>query len=270
MHKIESMFLGMLSYLFRNCILLSLCLCSGLFAQEDKPVIGVLGLDNGGGITGSVIDTVCNRISALIDKTQKYYVLQRDFIPPVLEEQGYIVTSGACSKAEGLSAAGTLLSADQMVGGKILKGESGITLTLQRIQVSNLSLLASRQITTVLPRQEFLDTELPKMVSALLEDSQEKNQPVASMKKQNRKKETVLLTADKTAVSIPADNPKEKINPVIVEKRKKRVPLLIIFSSVVASGAAAAGAYVYHKDHQSNSPVISTDLPLGELPERRR
>lgn len=61
---------------------------SALIAQENKPVIGVLGLDNGGGVGKATIDTICNRISTLVDNSSKYLVLQRDFIPVVLEEMG--------------------------------------------------------------------------------------------------------------------------------------------------------------------------------------
>lgn len=265
MRKIVSNY-RIIQFISRVIIINFICIsCFKSAAQDDKPVIGVLGLENGGGITESVIDTICNRISYLVELTQNYYVLQRDFIPPVLQEQGFTITSGICSQVEGLALAGTFLSADQMIGGSISKGAAGITISIQRIQVHNRTLICYCQKNVLISKQEFLEMELPKMVNDILSDPQNKA-PVISESQLNGNHGLSNGKDDK--IKFSTDTLKG-VKPIIAEKRKNRAPIWIILSGVVVSGAAA-GAYLYHEKNHPESPEVTPDLPLGELPVRSR
>ncbi len=222
----------------------------GPVAQENKPVIGVLGLENGGGIGEAAIDTLCNRISTQVENSSKYLVLQREFIPMVLQEQGFTVIDGICSSFEGLAAAGLLLSADEMIGGSIIKDSDGITLELLRIRVSDRAQLAKQTITTLLSRQDFLNLELPELVNTLIKESQlaaqEKNHTSGEALAKNRKS------------GISDSNAREK------SKRKRRA-IGFITTSVLTGAAAAAGAIYYFGDRTS---ATSDEVPLGNLPNR--
>ena len=79
-------------------------------AQQDLPVIGVLGLKNKGGVSQSTIDTICNRVSGIIEGSRKYYVLNREFIPMVLDDGGFTISENGYTQEGELSAAGKLLS----------------------------------------------------------------------------------------------------------------------------------------------------------------
>lgn len=265
MRKIKSYY-QTIQFIYRAFIINLICIsCFRSDAQDYKPVIGVLGLENGGGITESVIDTICNRISYLVECTQGYFVLQRDFIPPVLQEQGFTITSDIYSQVEGLALAGTFLSADQMIGGSISKGSEGINISIQRIQVHNRTLISNCQKIIILSKQEFLEMELPKMVKDVLMGSQINTSVISETQLEENQG---LSNGNDDKIKYNADTLKE-VKPVIAEKRKSKVPIWIILSGVVVSGAAA-GAYLYYEKSQSESPEVTPDLPLGELPIRSR
>lgn len=226
-----------------------------IVAQENKPVIGVLGLDNGGGVGEATIDTICNRISTLVDNSSKYLVLQRDFIPIVLEEMGFRITNGISSSIEGLAAAGLLLSADEMIGGSIVKNGDGITLELLRIRVSDRAQLAKQKITTVLGRQEFVDLELPGIVDNLISESQ-----LVVQEKSSTRYKTHVVENSASAISDSKSKQKNSKN-----KRKRRA-ISFLTTGVVIGAAAATGAIYYFKD---NSSTATEEVPLGTLPHRR-
>jgi len=220
-------------------------------AQDNLPVIGVLGLANNGGLHTDTVDSICNRISDLIEKTQKFYVLKREFIPPVLHEQGMTINNTTCSQKEGLFAAGNLLSADQMIGGTISKKEGKLSIDLLRVNVLNRITLASQQISTKSSFKELIDLELPVIIEALLYDEKSINGP-----------STTALNSDIKGEMVPSEN-----NQIIREKRKRRGPLWFIMSGILLAGGAA-GAYIYHEKVGANPGT--PDVPLSDLPVRTR
>lgn len=155
--------------LYQWVIFLLLLISSNVFTQDTKPVIAVLHLDNEGGVSETVIDTICNRISMLIEKTQRYYVFKREFISPVLEESRFTVLNGIYSLKEELAAAGTLLSVDEIIGGIIYRENSSINIILKRIDVHNQKQVSSVQFTSAVSKQEFMGIQLPILVERILE-----------------------------------------------------------------------------------------------------
>lgn len=241
---------GLLSIFNKLVIaLLSVGLFSGLKAQEDKPIIGVVGLDNRGGIGEAAIDTLCNRISTLLENSSKYLVLQRDFVPIVLQEQGFMITSGICSSIDGLTAAGLLLSADEVIGGSIIKDGNGITLELMRIRVSDRTQLAKQKITSFLSRQDFLNFELPGVVGKLISEPQMPARREAKLSEDQRENESNF--------SVVSDSK--------VKRKRKRRAISFITTGVVIGAAAAAGSIYYLGDRAEKT---SDELPLGTLPQR--
>lgn len=225
-----------------------------IVAQENKPVIGVLGLDNGGGVGEATIDTICNRISTLVDNSSKYLVLQRDFIPIVLEEMGFTITNGISSSIEGLAAAGLLLSADEMIGGSLVKNGDGITLELLRIRVSDRAQLAKQKITTALGRQEFIDLELPEVADNLISESQ-----LTAQRETNLSGEKYGEENNSSVISDPKAKQKNQSG-----KRKRRA-IGFLTTGVIIGAAAAAGTIYYLGDRAEAS---SEEVPLGTLPQR--
>lgn len=226
-----------------------------IVAQENKPIIGVLGLNNRGGVGKATIDTICNRISTLVDNSSKYLVLQRDFIPMVLEEQGFTITSEICTSIEGLAAAGLLLSADEVIGGSVLKNDDGITLELIRIRVSDRAQLARQKITTALGRQEFIDLELPEVTDKLISESQ-----LPAQRETNLSGETY---AEENNSSVISDKKAKQKNQ---SSKRKRRAISFLTAGVVIGAAATTGAIYYLKD---NGNTASEEVPLGTLPHRR-
>jgi len=225
------------------------CFVMSSFAQEDKPVIGVLGLDNRGGLTDLTIDTICNKISDLMEQFQNFYVLKREFIPPVLEEQGFTISKGACSQKEILVAAGILLSADQMIGGTIQQDGDKLNIEFQRVKVQNRKVLGTQQISSSSSRKELMEFELPVIIEALLYDMEESPSPVPT------------AAVDKTKTV--AEDTKRSDAPVIRERRRK-FPLLITMLGIGLAGAA--GAYIYHEKHNPDNDVIN-GVPLSGHPQ---
>ena len=226
---------GVLSPLNRFVALLVLSICMSTFSQENKPVIGVLGLENQGGLTESVVDSICNRISELIDQSQKYLVFQREFIPPTLEAQGFKLSGMICSQKEGLAAAGNLLAADQIVGGTVKRENNVLTLEVQRITVIDRQLLCTEKIVSTGSKQDVLNVELPEMVTRLLTDTPVQNIPI--------KKD------------------------VTIAKKRNKTPLLVILGTLTAGGIAAGVYAIYESINKADS---EPDVPLDELPQRKR
>lgn len=222
-------------------------------AQENKPVIGVLSLNNGGGVGKATIDTICNRISTLVDNSSKYLVLQRDFIPIVLEEQGFTIANEICSSIEGLAAAGLLLSADEMIGGSVIKNGDGITLELLRIRVSDRAQLARQKITTFLSRQDFLNLELPEVVDNLISESQ------LTAQKETEHSEEMYTDENNNSVSITKQKNQSS-------KRKRRA-IGFLTTGVVIGAAAATGAIYYFRG-VSETETPSEEVQFGTLPQR--
>ncbi len=229
-----------------------LCICKVVDAQENLPVIGVLGLTNGGEISPVTVDSICNKISDLIEQTQKYYVLKREFIPPVLQEQGMTITNTLCSQKEGLAAAGNLLSADQMVGGTISRRDGKFTLDLIRINVLNRNLLSSQQITV---DSLLIGRKLPGIVDVLIRDDRNVNSPGST------------AISGNTGADLKKTDDKKDL--VIKEKKRGKGPLLVILSGIILAGGAAAGAYVYH-ERNGGGDLNTPDVPLTDLPVRSR
>jgi len=234
---------------------LSICVFSThIVAQENKPVIGVLGLDNGGGVGEATIDTLCNRISLLVEKSSKYLVLQRDFIPIVLQEQGFTITNEICSSIEGLAAAGLLLSADEVIGGSLIKNGDGITLELIRIRVSDKAQVARQKIATALGRQDFINFELPKIVDNIL------SEPVLTAQGEKKlSSETHDYENNISGIYEPKEKKKNQSN-----KHKKRA-ISFLTAGLVVGAAAVTGVIYYLGDR---TETLSEDVPLGTLPQR--
>ncbi|HEX2955742.1 MAG TPA: hypothetical protein VHO70_02855 [Chitinispirillaceae bacterium] len=249
------------SIIYKCVMALSILLISGLFAQENKPIIGVLGLDNGGGVGNWVIDSVCNRISMLIEKEpSKYLVLKREFIPIVLQEQGFTVSNEICFRIEGLAASGLLLSADEMIGGSIKKDTNGITVELIRIRVNDRIQLAAHKITTILSRQDFLDLELPGVVEALISNSKPDGLKTGI-------KPSLVTQVSEDKVSVVTDTRSKHSN---IKQHGKGKGIRLLTTSIILTGAAAAGAFYYlrsHRDTPSEAP-FDNDIPFGNLPTR--
>lgn len=246
----------LLSIFGKTTIVILLCVVWEVIAQENKPVIGVLGLDNGGGIGVSVMDEVSNQISNHLEKEpSKYLVLKREFIPMVLQEQGFTISDGIYSRIEGLAAAGLLLSADEMIGGTISKSGDGITIELIRIRVSDRSQIATQKITTVLGRQDFINLELPGIVGNLISESQ-----LVVQEKYSTPYKTHVVENSASAISDSKSKQKNSKN-----KRKRRA-ISFLTTGVVIGAAAATGVIYYFKD---NSSTATEEVPLGTLPHRR-
>lgn len=231
-------------------VLICITIVETISAQENLPVIGVLGLTNNGGISTLTVDSICNKISDLVEQTQRFYVLKREFISPVLQEQGMTINNLLCSQKEGLAAAGNLLSADQMIGGTILRKEGKLSINLLRINVLNRIQLSSQRIeaSNILA----LENGLQKIIESLLNDS-------SSIMIQKP-----LVLSPNTNV----ENKNELKEPsVIQEKRKKKGPILILLSAILIAGGAA-GAYVYHESMGPDQNI--PDVPLSDLPSRIR
>lgn len=225
----------MVTQFYRFITLFILVTCVNSYSQDDQPVIGVLGLENQGGLSDLVVDTICNRISELIDQTQKYLVLQREFIPPTLEAQGLMVSPMMCSQKEGLAAAGNLLSAQELIGGTI-KREGGVfTLDVMRIKVVNRQLLSSQKIVSTGTKQDILNVELPKLVDKLLKDT-------------------------------PVDDAPVSTKTVVKEKKRSKAPLAVLLGTLTAGGIAA-GTFAVIEATKTDS---RNDVPLDGLPERVR
>lgn len=156
------------SSLSKFVIFFIICVFSVTFSQGTKPIIAVIHLDNDGGVSEPMIDTICDRITTLIEKTQRYYVFRREFITPVLEESRFTVLNGIYSLKEELAAAGALLSVDKVIGGIISRENGNLNLTLKLIDVHAQLQLSSVQFSRAVSKSEFMEIQLSNMVSELL------------------------------------------------------------------------------------------------------
>lgn len=257
------------------CLIFLFCIVTNIYAQNAKPVLAILGLDNSGGISETVIDTICNRISALIEKKQKYYVFQREFILPVLNESGFTVTNGTNSQIDELIRAGTFLSADEIIGGSIFRVNGNLNLSLIRIDVTKRIKLSSLEIRSDLSKQDFLEFELPRLVDNIITNlhtkkdsvilsTQDSNNPFTNIENEGQ----VKIETTKADKSIISDNLESK-NLIITEKHRRRAPVWILMSGIALAGAVT-GAYLYHEKMESDNSDNSSDIPLSELPVRTR
>jgi hypothetical protein len=212
---------------------------SEILSQGTKPVIGVLGLDNSdGGVSEEMTGRMCDSISALIEQTDRYLVLKREFIPPVLEAQGFSISNTICSQREGLAAAGTLLSANEIIGGSVSRKNGTLSLSIQRIKIINIEQLAFEHISTSVSKEVFFSNILPRVVNELLKDVE------------------------------PVTSPEPDIKPQITENSKRRFPIWTLLSGIAIAGAAT-GAYFYYEKNEPDK-TIPSGVPLGELPARER
>lgn len=249
MYKIDSCFknlfclkhgklAGFASVLIKTLTFTFICCFSEILSQDTKPVIGVLGLDNSsGGISDNMTSAICDSISSLIEQSDNYLVLKREFIPPVLEAQGFNVSNIICSQKEGLAAAGTLLSADEIIGGSVSRENGTLSLSLQRIKIINRTQLAFEHISSSVSKDAFFSNILPRITRELLKNPE----PVVS--------------------KVEPD-----INAQITEKPKRRFPIWTVLSGIAIAGAAT-GAYFYYENNDTDD---SPGVPLGELPVRER
>lgn len=248
------------------------------FSQDAKPVIAVLGLDNEGGISETVIDTICARISVSIETIQSHYVFQREFIPPVLEESGFVIKNGTYSRKEELAKAGILLSADEIIGGSISRQDGNLTLILKRIDVRSRDELSIQKLSTNLSKQEFLDLQLPELVNGLLTSGNKNITGVSTQTDNNQINTSNVENIAQNAIDSAGisnsieprnslESDKDTKKSVINKKRKRKAPLWIAISGVAIAGAAT-GAYLYFERGKTDGSDPQEDVSLYPLPDR--
>ena len=201
-----------------------------LFSQDDLPIIGVLGLHNGGGVSQPTIDSICNRITRILEESGKYYVLNREFIPIVLREQNFAISDETYTDKSKLTTAGKLLSADEIISGSINRKNGKVALELSRSLLSDNMQLAHKMVyEDNLPKDFFMEIELPRLVDTLLANSSGEQK-------------------------------------AIVKKRSRKAGILTTISALAVSGVAA-GIYLYLERESGES---GSDVPLSGLPIRER
>lgn len=290
MHKVNNLFTLFLWKTGRNnnhpvnqfysYWIVSFIIIFNAYSQDIKPIIAVPGLDNKGGISEALIDTICTRISTIIETTKKYYVFQREFIPIVFKESGFTVTNGIYSITEKLVDEGVLLSVDEIIGGTISRKNGSLELILKRIDVNQKIQLSIQEHTTSITKKEFLEIQLPQLVTNLLLNGQNIENipaiPVSENPESNisdstcNNKNTEKITNHAEKIEIISNIEKQDTkSPVIREKHRKKAPILIVISGVVLAGAAT-GAYLYYDSKEHGNPNIPQDVPLDPLPDRTR
>lgn len=230
MCKIDFMF----SYLSRIPVLIFFFLCAGTFSQTIKPVIGVVGLENQGGLTRTEVDSICNRITEIAAQIEKHELLERKYIVPTLEEQGFEVYSEFSSQKDALIAAGHLISANEIIGGTIKREKKVLTLELKHIDVMNSTVLTAEKFVFSDTRHVFFADELPSLVYEVFDIQ-------------------------------PVEETTENKEAVIAGKKKSKTPFWVLVGSLVAIGTAG-GVYAIIDGNEPDGP----EVPLSDLPIRTR
>lgn len=106
-----------LSHFSLYSLLFILVISSSLIAQ-DKISIAVLSLQ-GNGVSSEEAVVLTDELRSVLVQTGKYYVLERNNMESILEEQGFQMSG--CTSTECAVEAGKLLGVEKMVGGSVGK-----------------------------------------------------------------------------------------------------------------------------------------------------
>lgn len=253
------------TYILFKCIIIILYITLITFSQDSKPVIAVLGLDNNGGVSKTVIDTICNRISFLIEKDQNYYVFQREFIAPLLEESGFAIFDGIYSLREKLISAGTLLSADEIIAGSISRKNGYLSLIINRIDINRKYQLSIQKVSCTVSKRVFLEHELPKVVNSLFLNYHDIKYKDSN---DNTVKNNDISNINIEGIQKLNSCAQENRSTQLITKHKNRA-LWIIFSTIVLAGTAVS-AYMYYDNNHLYKGPSSNNVPLDNLPIRIR
>ncbi|MDO5575884.1 MAG: hypothetical protein Q4F84_02290 [Fibrobacter sp.] len=195
-------------------------------------------LDNtSGGITDGLVKVMCDSISNMIEKSNRYYVYKREFIEPVLVEQKFETSNMVWSQADGLTAAGNLLSVDQVIGGSVSRDGNMLSLKLERISVADKTILASVYILSKATKRELFSTILPGKVDELLINTK----PMFS------------------------STENQDISPQTTIKSKGKFPIWTCLTTLIVAGAAAGTYFALENDDKKSEKELSVyPLPSRE------
>jgi TolB-like protein len=215
---------------FRLAALTFVLLTAPAYATGPQELIAVLDLESDATVSKITIDTICNKIEAVIAADKRYTVFDRKFLPFTLQSIG-VQKQKPCSTTSCLSELGRRIGAKYVIGGSVHLNKKEVTITLLRVDAEKGVILGTVTKKTTADKALLLGTKLPGIVIDLM----------------------------KTNAPRPAEKGK---------KNFFAQPLVYIGGAAIVVVAAAVVYVCYAKG--PGAPPVENDLSLGDAPQHTR
>jgi TolB-like protein len=171
-----------------------------LFTVHSQDVITVLDLESDSTVSKYTIDSICNKINAELAKDTRFTTSDRQYLPFMIESLDFKRPT-PCLNAQCLSEIGKQLGARFIIGGTVRIIKNDVKITLNYIDVENVTLLKTISSKTAMDKNTLLNVKIPELVQDLININNRIETPDAIVKKERKKHPGLLITAASTVAA---------------------------------------------------------------------
>ena len=216
---------------------------AGGYAASAQDLIAVLDVVSDGTVPANYCTIISDTISAIVARDTTYMQFDRAMIPDLLGQLTVKEAATACSDPQCLVLIGNLIGANLVIGGFIRYNNNLTEIELNLVSIEERRALNTVSISTGSKKSVILTSEIPALVSSLL-------------------------------------NPDVPLPPTkLVAEKKNFFTTPWPYAATLFAGAAGAGAYYYQYIYKPNrdgkpdnpdKPDIATETPslYGDFPVR--